>query len=314
MKRAAILSAIIAVGIGSALVAQGAALPPPEPIQKVGDNLYKIFGGGGNTTVFVRQDGVVLVDTKLGNNGATILAEVRKITDKPVVLIINTHSHGDHTGSNGFFTSADPTVDVVMQENAAKQAAKPAFGAPALANITYSDRMSIGKGADRIDLYSFGAAHTNGDSFVVFPAEKALAIGDVMAWDMGAVIDTGAGGSALAMPDTLDKAVATLSGIDKVIEGHGKVDDWATFLRYVGYTHKIRDVAKAAVAANKNYVQAYEEFAKDPAMAPYTGEQVMKGLEYGGTPKSRTLNNLFIAMKELRGEPVPLTMGAPPPP
>jgi glyoxylase-like metal-dependent hydrolase (beta-lactamase superfamily II) len=316
MKRFAVLSAIVAVGLGTALYAQGVRLPPPEPIEKVGDNLYKIFGGGGNTTVFVRDDGVVLVDTKLGGNGQAILDEVRKITDLPVTLIINTHSHGDHTGSNNFFTAADSKVEVVMHENAAAQAAKPAFGEPALATSTYADRKTLGSGRNQIDLYYFGAGHTNGDSFVVFPSERAMSIGDIMAWDMGAVIDTGAGGSALAMPETLDKAAATLGGkIDRVIEGHGKVDDWQTFLGYKAYTHKIVEVAKLGVAESLNYVQAYDKyFATDPAMAAYTGEGIMKGLEYGGTPKSRTLNNLFIAMKQLKGETVPLTMGAPPPP
>ena len=315
MKRAVILSSIVALGLGSAIFAQGAALPPPEPIEKVGTNLYKIFGGGGNTTVFVRDDGVVLVDTKLANNGQAILNEVRKITDKPITLIINTHSHGDHTGSNNFFTAADPKVEVVMQENAAKQAAKPSFGAPAIATMTYADRKTLGSGKNQVDLHYFGAGHTNGDTFVVFPSERAVAVGDIMAWDMGAVIDTGAGGSGIAMPATLDKAVKTLGGkVDKVIEGHGKVDDWKTFQRYVSYTHKVLETSKAAVAANKNYIQAYDDFAKDPAMAPYTSETIMKGLEYGGTPKSRTQNNLFITMKQLKGETVPLTMGAPPPP
>jgi glyoxylase-like metal-dependent hydrolase (beta-lactamase superfamily II) len=317
MKRATILTTIVVAGLTAVTVSaqRGPGLPPAEPIEKVGDNLYKIFGGGGNTTVFVREDGVVLVDTKMPGNGEAILSEVRKVTDKPIVMIINTHSHPDHLGSNDFFKKASPTVDVVMHENAATSAASGPFANDAtVPDFTFTNKASLGKGKDKIDLYYFGPGHTNGDAFVVFPAEKAMAIGDLMAWDMGPVIDTMSGGSAVALPETLDKAVAGIKDVDTVIEGHGKVDDWATFLGYVGYTHKMLDTAKWAVARNKNYVEAYDEFAKDRAMAPYTGEQLMKGLEYGGTPKSRTLNNLYIAMKQLRGEPVPMTMGAPPPP
>lgn len=316
MKRIAVLSTIIVAGLGSAIYAQGFRLPPPEPIEKIGDNLYKVFGGGGNTTVFVRDDGVVLVDTKMPNNGEAILAEVRKITDKPVTMIINTHSHPDHLGSNDFFTSADPTVDVVMHENAVPAEGSPFYNAGTVPTITYRTKASLGKGKDRIDLYHFGPAHTGGDTFVVFPAERAVAVGDTMAWDMGPVIDLRSGGSAVEFPDTMDKVVTTLGGkVDKVIEGHGKVDDWATFLGYVGYLHKIVEVAKRGVAEDLDYVQAYDKyFATDPAMEPYTREVIFKGLEYGGTPKSRSLNNLYVTMGQLRGEPVGTVMGAPPPP
>ena len=79
MKRIAILASIVAAGLGAAaLHAQG--MPGIGPTEKVTDNVYKIFGAGGNTTFFIRSDGVVLVDTKVGNQGAAILAEVRKIT------------------------------------------------------------------------------------------------------------------------------------------------------------------------------------------------------------------------------------------
>jgi len=317
MKRIAILSTIVAVGLGTSMVAaqqRGPGLPPPEPIEKIGDHLYKIFGGGGNTTVFLRDNGVVLVDTKMPNNGQAILDEVRKVTDLPITLIINTHSHPDHLGSNGFFKEADPTVDIVMHERSAKNASSGPFAS--IPDFTFSKQASLGSGRDKIDLYYFGPAHTGGDTFVVFPSERAVAVGDTMAWDMGAVIDLASGGSGVEFAGTMEKAVATLEGkVNKVIEGHGKVDDWQTFLGYVGYTRKIREVSKRGVAEDLNYQEAYDKyFATDPAMAAYTGEGIMKGLEYGGTPKSRTLNNLYITMAELRGEEVGMVMGAPPPP
>lgn len=317
MKRTAILAAIAAGGLALAgLNAQGPSLPGPEPIEKIGDNLYKIFGGGGNTTVFVRDDGVVLIDTKLPNMGEAILAEVRKVTDKPVTMVINTHAHPDHLGSNDFFKKADPTVDIVMHKNAAESAASGPFANPdGAATITYDDVRSIGEGKDRIDLYYFGPAHTNGDTFVVFPAEKAMLAGDVMAWDMGLLVDPTSGGSMVATPKTVDGAAQTIKGVEKVIEGHGHVNTWDGFLRYRDYTQKVVEVAQKAVDEGLNYQQAYDKyFVTDPAMAAYTGEELKKGLEYGGTPKARSLNNIYVAIGELKGEPRPLTMGAPPPP
>lgn len=316
MKRFVMVWGLVVVGLGSnAALAQG--LPPPEPIEKVGDNLYKIFGGGGNTTVFVRENGVVLIDTKMPGNGEAILAEVRKVTDKPVTLIINTHAHPDHLGSNEFFVNADPAIDVAMHANAVPEEGSPFYNAGTVPTITYDSMVSLGKGADTLVLHNFGPAHTTGDSYVIIPAENALVMGDVMAWEMGPLFDTPSGGGVRAMAESLDQlvAVASAAGVDKVIEGHGKVIDWDGFLGYVAYIHKIADVAELAVAEGLNYVEAYNQyFANDPSMAAYLGEELKEGLEYGGTPKSRTLNNLYVAIKEVKGEPVPLVMGAPPPP
>src|SRR6185295_6921768 len=92
-------------------------------IEKVKDNLYMITGSdptdrnafaGGNTGVFITAAGVVVVDTKLAGWGQVLLDKIKTVTDKPVVRIINTHTHGDHTGSNPMFPA---TVDIVAQEN-----------------------------------------------------------------------------------------------------------------------------------------------------------------------------------------------------
>src|SRR5262247_2185954 len=83
-------------------------------IQKVADRLYMIPGAGGNTAVFIMQNGVLLVDTKNPNNGQGILDQVRTVTNKPITMVINTHTHADHTGSNEFFTD---NVVFVAHEN-----------------------------------------------------------------------------------------------------------------------------------------------------------------------------------------------------
>lgn len=312
MKRLAILGSILAAGLAAAgLNAQG--LPGIGATEQVSENVYKIFGAGGNTTFFVRSDGVVLVDTKLANNGAAILAKVREVTDKPVTMIINTHSHPDHLGSNTEIDAARGSVQVVVHANTAKRMATM----PTNAKVTQSfdERLTLGSGSDQVDLYWFGPAHTDGDAFVVFPAEKVLAMGDAMAWDMGPLIDPMSGGSMLATADTIGKLVAALSGIDKVVEGHGNVNTWAGLQRYLAYTRKVAEVARRGVTENLDYVQAYEKyFATDPAMAPYIDESLKPGLEYGSSPKARSLNNLYVAMRELRGERAVLIMGAPPPP
>ena len=313
MKRLAILGSIVTAGLAAvALQAQG--LPGIGATEQVSPNVYKIFGAGGNTTFFVRSDGVVLVDTKLANNGEAILAKVREVTDKPVTMIINTHSHPDHLGSNQEIdTARGGNVQVVVQANTAKRMA--AMNTNSKVTQSFEDRLTLGSGADRIDLYWFGPLHTDGDAYIVFPQEKVLLMGDAMAWDMGPLIDPGSGGSMVQAPVTLGRLTQGVSGIDKVVEGHGHVIGWDGLQRYLAYTRKVVEVARKAVDEKLDHEQAYAKyFATDPAMAPYTNEELKEGLEYGGTPKSRSLNNIYVAMAELKGERVPLIMGAPPRP
>ncbi|MGQ0735914.1 MAG: MBL fold metallo-hydrolase [Acidobacteriota bacterium] len=101
---------------------------PVGAIQKIVEDLYVVPGAGGNSTVFVTAKGVVLVDTKTPNSGQAILDQVKTVTDKPIIAIVNTHVHLDHTGSNAFFAD---NVEIVAHENAAAGLQKdPNFQAP----------------------------------------------------------------------------------------------------------------------------------------------------------------------------------------
>ena len=174
-------------------------------IEKVKDNLYIVTGSGvedtdafsgGNTAVFITDAGVTLVDTKLPGYGQTILDRVKTVTSKPITRIINTHTHGDHTGGNEFFGAS---VESIVQENTKANMAKmdEFKGAKAqfLPKRTYKDKLTLGAGKDQIDLYYFGPGHTNGDSFVVFPALRTMHVGDMFAWKALPYVDPANGGS-----------------------------------------------------------------------------------------------------------------------
>lgn len=309
--------ALLAVSLLGALVAlpaaaQRATLPPPGPIEHINGNLYKIFGGGGNTLVFVQRDGVVLVDTKLANNGQAILDQVRTVTDKPITTIINTHNHPDHVGSTGFFREKFPNVQVVAQENTKKWVEKnPQYKPDVVPNVTYKDRMTIGSGDDRVELYYFGVAHTDGDAFVVIPAARAMFLGDVMAWNMAPLIDPPTGGSVIALPDALEKAAATVKGVDTVIEGHGNVNTWDGYLRFARFNRALLDAARAALQRGDPPGAAVAALERVPEFAPLLGTSLLPGLEYGNTPKSRAHMNVNVAYQQLSGEMVTTNFGAP---
>ncbi len=217
---------VLGVLMCGGLAAAGAAQDPAKTIRVqslgVSDNLYLLSGGGGNSVALVTTDGVVLVDTKLTGWGQAVLTAVEALTDRPVTTIINTHTHGDHTGGNVEL----PTVTrVVAHENTkTHMQAMSTFagaGAKALPNQTFSDHVSLLDGIDRIDLYYFGAGHTNGDAVVVFPAKGVAHMGDLFPSKAVPVIDTVRGGSGVAYPETLDKVIKALDGkVTKVVTGH----------------------------------------------------------------------------------------------
>ena len=264
MKRAVALGAIIAVGALS-MVAAFQALPQPAlkatEIEKVKDNLYIITGSdasnreafsGGNTGVFITDKGVVVVDTKLAGWGQVILDKIKTVTNKPIVTIINTHTHGDHTGSNEFFPAS---VEIVAHENTKANMEKmDAFkGKPsALPDRTYKDKLSLGSGKDQVDLYYFGPGHTNGDTFIVYTALRVMQAGDMFAWKDAPFLDRSNGGSGVEMPRTLSKALAGIKNVDSVIPGHHPVTTWREFEEYQRFNADLLAAARDAIKAGKS--------------------------------------------------------------
>jgi glyoxylase-like metal-dependent hydrolase (beta-lactamase superfamily II) len=255
MKRLAVLSGLLLVGAISLIVAKPQQQNPPAAleIQKVKDNLYVITGAGsgGNTAAFITEKGVVVVDTKYPNYGPIILEKIKSVTPKPVIMVINTHTHGDHTGGNGAFTGA---VEFVAHENTRTNMEKmPAFqseeGKKFLPGKTYKDKLSLLKGADKIDLYHFGRGHTGGDTFVVFPALKVMHTGDMFPRKGVPFMDISNGGSGVEYPKTLAKAAAGIKGVETVIPGHSDVTDWNAFKEYGEF---MRDLVAAAEQAKKD--------------------------------------------------------------
>ena len=117
MKRIVVLTALIAVGALSYVVAQQPqSQDKMVEVEKLKDNLFVLKGGGGNTTVFVQSNGITVVDTKNPGWGAPILAKIKELSPKPITTVINTHTHGDHVSGNVEFPA---TVEVVVQENTA---------------------------------------------------------------------------------------------------------------------------------------------------------------------------------------------------
>ncbi len=285
MRRGLVLGTLIGVGVLSLVVSSQAQQGPSAKaiqatkIEKVKDNLFVITGSnaedtsafsGGNTAVFITDGGVTLVDTKLAGWGPTILERIKTVTNKPVTRIINTHTHGDHTGSNEFFgASVESVVHENTKSNMAKMDEFKGAKAQFLPKRTYKDKLTLGSGKDQIDLYYFGRAHTNGDTFVVFPALRTMHVGDVFAWKSLPYVDTGNGGSVVEQPKTLAKVVATVKNVDTIINGHIPVGTWNDLREYADFTKDFVAFAEGSMKAGKTVDQAAAEFKVAPKYKGY---------------------------------------------
>src|SRR3989441_6492313 len=286
MKRLIILVTVLAAGAlsiaaaGYQQPAQGlpAAALAATQIEKVKDNLYMITGAdptnrdafsGGNTGVFVTDNGVVVVDTKLAGWGQVILDKIKTVTNKPITTIINTHTHGDHTGSNEAFGA---TVDIVAHENTKANMQKmDAFKgdkAKFLPKRTFKDKMSVGSGKDRIDLYYFGRGHTNGDTWVVYPALRVMQTGDMFAWKDAPTLDKGNGGSGLEYAQTVGKALAAVKDVDTLIVGHSPLRKPAELPEFQRF---MTDFVAAVRNANKSGKSVEEAAASINLNSKYPG-------------------------------------------
>jgi len=241
----------------------GFSFPPIQKIEKVKDNLYMIQGEGGNTAVYVADSGVVLVDTKVANQGQAILDQVKSVTNKPITTIVNTHTHGDHTGSNPFFPAS---VEIVVQENTATNMKRmdvfqEAANQNGLPDKTFKAKMTLLKGKDAIDLYYFGPAHTDGDAFVVFRALGVMHTGDAFANKGQPGIDRNNGGSGVQYPETLAKAAKGIRNVTTIINGHTTAPTtWQDFVDFGEFNRLFLAHARASLKAGKSPEQAMMDF------------------------------------------------------
>jgi cyclase len=276
MRRGVVLGTLLALGALAAVKAQPPAADAPKvvEVEKVKDNLWVLRGGGGNTAVFVTADGVTVVDAKNPGWGQPILAKVKELTPKPITTLINTHTHGDHVSGNVEFPA---TVDVVTQENTKANMEKMDIFKQSnnrgMAKRTFKDKMTIGKGADQIDLYYFGPGHTNGDAWVVFPAHRIVHAGDLFAGKGVPLVDGNNGGSVLHYSETLMKAYNGIKNVDTIINGHMPAQTtWADLKEFADFNKEFLTWAQGELKSGKTPEQAAAEWKMPEKYKGYSSQ------------------------------------------
>jgi cyclase len=306
VRRMIALVALVSMGGLSVAVRayQQPATPRVVEVEKLKDNLFMLKGGGGNTAVFVTSTGVVVVDTKIPGWGPPLLTKIKELTGKPITTIINTHTHYDHVGSNPDFPD---NVDIVVHENtkANMEAMRPVTGIPmeqqtflgvfkdskgkGLAKRSFKDKMSIGSGADQVDLYYFGRGHTNGDAWVVFPSLRVMHAGDIFSGKNLPLLDANNGGSGVAIGDSLAKAASTVKDVDSIITGHSTVMTMKDLAEYAQFNKDFVAAVQAGTKAGKTADQIAAEWKMPDKYAGYSAPQ-----------PARLKSNVDVVLAELK--------------
>ncbi len=233
---------LIAVTCGAALLsapglAAGAA--PQQDLsqvqietQEIADGIYMLVGSGGNIGVSVGDDGVIIVDDQYAPLTDKIRAAIEAITDKPILFVINTHWHGDHTGGNESFGEAGSII--VAHDNVRKRMSSEQFSGffggstppspdAALPVVTFTDSVTLHFNDEEIHVFHVDPAHTDGDSIVWFRNANVVHMGDVFFAGRYPFIDLGSGGSVDGMIDAANRVLESIDLETRIIPGHGPV-------------------------------------------------------------------------------------------
>jgi cyclase len=244
-------------------VASAHAQLPPIEVQKLRPNLILVTGSHANSVVFVRSKDVVIIDTKGPRPwwGGAIADEVKRLTKLPITTIIKTSASGDHVAGN--IALVNSKMDIIAHEYAVadmrwmkEMFTKPTGGG--LPTRTFKDRLTVGSGPDRLELYYFGPSTNRSGIFVVIPALRVLLTGDAFGGKFLPALTRPHGGNGVEFPNTLTKALPLTRDIDMIITGHSGVakpqdlEVHRDFMRdFLASTRQAKKAGKTAAAAAK---------------------------------------------------------------
>jgi cyclase len=236
-------------------------------VQKAGGNVYMLTGAGGNIGVSVGDDGIVIVDDQYAPLAEKIRAALKGITDKPVKFVINTHWHGDHTGSNPQFGE---TSTIIAQTNVRKRlAAGGDYPAPVnhvdpmvkagLPVITFDHDVTLHVNGEDIQALHFPSGHTDGDSVIFFPQSKVVHMGDDFFNGRFPFIDLSSGGGVKGMTAAVQTVLAQVGPDTVFIPGHGPLASAADMRAFLQMLQETTAIVQRGLDQHKTLDQLKQE-------------------------------------------------------
>ena len=233
--------------------------------EPVVDGIHMFTGAGGNIGVSIGEDGVLIIDDQFAPLAGKITATLKELTDKPARFVINTHHHGDHTGSNAFFASeqgatifAHHNVRIRM-DSAARVANSGKNPSPeALPLVTYEDGVKFHINGQTVNVFHLSKAHTDGDSAVIFEEANVLHTGDLFFKDIFPFIDIGGGGNVEGYIAAIENMLSKIDDETKIIPGHGSLANKADLQRAVNMVKETYAYVQAKKEAGMSEAQVLE--------------------------------------------------------
>ncbi len=218
--------------------------------EKITDDLFVLYGAGGNVAVLRTTEGAVIVDTMTTTMQGGIIRELaEELTGQKIVLVINTHYHLDHTHGNPGF---DKGVRVVATENTLKHLKAldaDHFSGDAAAFLpteTFTTEKTISMGGKTIQLLHPGRGHTDGDLIVFFVEENTVHMGDLYFHKHYPNIDHDAGASIKEWDSSISNSLKL--PFSKVIPGHGPVTGRPGLLQFQKFIQQLGQIGIEAVS------------------------------------------------------------------
>ena len=202
-------------------------------IDEVKEGLHVITGPGGNIGVRLTSEGVILIDDKFPQDFEEIQSLVAQVSDLPVRYVINTHHHGDHSGSNAGFLQV---AEVIAHKNARDNMIRG--DQDGLPRMIYTNETSVFLGGVEVQAFYMGRGHTNGDSVVYFPDLKTVHGGDLL-HGIAPFVDYGNGGSTRGWVGTMNNILSL--DFDTAIPGHGSIMDRRDVVNFRNQMEAVRE-------------------------------------------------------------------------
>jgi len=224
-----------------------------------------IKGRGGNIAISAGDDGVFIIDDQLQPLTDQLLVAIRKIDQRPVRFVINTHYHGDHVGGNEMLGKSGSVIiahDNIRQRMSTDQfnrfmdATTPAYPAASLPVVTFNDRVSLHLNGESVTVHHVPRGHTDGDSIVHFPASNVVHMGDIYFNGLYPYIDLDGGGSIQGMIAAVELGLRLADEDTRIIPGHGPLSNRAELAAYLDFLVKARNNVQKLIDQGMGLEQA----------------------------------------------------------
>lgn len=220
-----------------------------EPTQLNG-SAYLLTGAGGNIGVSAGDDGLLIIDDQFEPLAEKIATTLKELNEQPVSYIINTHFHGDHTGSNAWFKENQGATIFAHDNVRIRMALNSEANPSSLPVVTYDDGLSFHFNGDTVHVSHLAPGHTDGDSVVFFEKANVLHAGDLFFNKNFPFVDIASGGSVKGAIYNIEKLVEMSDEETQIIPGHGPL---ATKSDLEAYLHMLR--ATSAKVGSLKYRQ-----------------------------------------------------------